>query len=311
MGPAVGRITVVSGVVIPDGLVASQHEFAGAAGRRFLSELPTLIDTFVDRWRLTVVGPAMHGMAALIVPVERPGGSPAVAKFQLRDEETVGEAIALRVWDGDSAVKLLDHDESTGAMLLERLDTSMSLAIEHAAITARDGVVIIAQLLARLTSVHAPAGIRRLEDIAGQMLDDLPYALSRIDGGEDRRLLVACGDAVTDVVHEAGDRLLHWDLHFDNVLTSHRQPWLAIDPKPLAGDPGFDLFPAIDNLFDADEVMWRFDAMTETIGLDRGRAKLWTLGRVLQNALWNIEDHRPLAADHLNVARQLLATRGR
>jgi streptomycin 6-kinase len=299
----------VSGVVIPDGLVASQYEFAGGAGRRFVSELPTLIDTFVDRWQLTVAGTAMHGMAALVVPVERPDGFPAVVKFQLCDVETVGEPIALRVWDGDGAVKLLDHDELTGTMLLERLDTSMSLAIERGAITARDGIVIIAELLARLTLVHAPTGMRRLEDIAGQMLDDLPYALSRIDGGEDQRLLAACGDAVTDVVHEAGDRLLHWDLHFDNVLTSHRQSWLAIDPKPLAGDPGFDLFPAIDNLFDADEVLWRFDAMTEITGLDRERAKLWTLGRVLQNALWDIEDHRPLAADHLGVARQLLAYR--
>jgi streptomycin 6-kinase len=257
-----GRIIAVSGVVIPDGLVASQYEFAGAAGRRFISELPTLIDTFVDRWRLTVAGPAMHGMAALVLPVERPDGSPAVVKFQLRDEETVGEAIALRMWDGDGAVKLLGHDESTGTMLLERLDTSMSLAIERATITARDGIVVIAELLARLVSVHAPTGMRRLEDIAGQMLDDLPYALSRIDRGEDRRLLAACGDAVSDVVHD-----------------------------------------------DADEVLWRFDAMTEIIGLDRERAKLWTLGRVLQNALWDIEDHRPLAADHLDAARQLLADR--
>jgi streptomycin 6-kinase len=304
-----GRIIVVSGVVIPDGLVASQYEFAGAAGRRFVSELPALIDGFVDRWQLTVAGPAMHGMAALVVPVERPDGAPAVVKFQLRDEETVGEAIALRMWDGAGAVTLLAHDESTGTMLLERLGTSMSLAIERATITTRDGVVVIAELLARLTSAQAPMGMRRLEDIAGQMLDDLPYALSRVDRGEDRRLLAACGHAVTDVVHEAGDRLLHWDLHFDNVLLSHRQSWVAIDPKPLAGDPGFDLFPAIDNLFDADEVLWRFDAMTEIIGLDRERAKAWTLGRVLQNALWDIEDHRPLAADHLDVARQLLAYR--
>jgi streptomycin 6-kinase len=302
-------MTVVSGVVIPDGLVASQYEFGGAAGARFVSELPTLVDTFVDRWQLTVSGPAMHGMVALVVPVKRPDGFPAVVKFQLRDEETVGEAIALRMWDGDGAVKLLGYDESTGTMLLERLDSSMSAAIESGAITVRDGIVIIAELLARLTSVHAPTGMRRLEDIAGQMLDDLPYALSCVDGDEDRRLLAVCGDAVTDVVHEAGDQLLHWDLHFDNVLTSHRQPWLAIDPKPLAGDPGFDLLPAIDNLFDADEVLWRFDAMTEIIGLDRERAKVWTLGRVLQNALWDIEDHRPLAPDHLGVARQLLAFR--
>jgi hypothetical protein len=33
-----------------------------------------------------------------------------------------------------------------------------------------------------------------------------------------------------------------------------------------------------------------FDLLTEVLGLDRRRATGWTLGRVLQNALWDIED---------------------
>ncbi|NEE49742.1 hydroxyurea phosphotransferase, partial [Streptomyces sp. SID8455] len=62
------------------------------------------------------------------------------------------------------------------------------------------------------------------------------------------------------------------------------------DPKPLAGDPGFELFPALDNLFDAGEVVWRFDALTEALGMERDRARAWTLGRVLQNAVWAVGD---------------------
>lgn len=100
--------------------------------------------------------------------------------------------------------------------------------------------------------------------------------------------------------------MLHWDLHFENVLASDREPWLAIDPKPLAGDPGFDLWPALDNKFDADDVLWRFDAMTEVLALDRERARAWTLGRVLQNALWEAEDGRPMVADDMEIARRLL-----
>lgn len=63
-------------------------------------------------------------------------------------------------------------------------------------------------------------------------------------------------------------------------------------PEAARGDPGFELFPALDNLFDADEVVWRFDALTEALGLerDRERARAWTLGRVLQNGLWAAED---------------------
>jgi streptomycin 6-kinase len=107
------------------------------------------------------------------------------------------------------------------------------------------------------------------------------------------------------VADEPGDRLLHWDLHDENVLASGRAPWLAIDPKPLAGDPGFELWPALDNRFDPDDIVWRFDAMTDVLALDRPRAHAWTLGRLLQNTLWDIEDDRPLDDTRLEIARRL------
>ncbi|MFE0130443.1 aminoglycoside phosphotransferase family protein [Streptomyces sp. NPDC059037] len=288
---------------IPDGLVESQHMYAGEAGRAFIAGLPARVTEFVERWDLTVDGPSMHGMAALVLPVVRADGTPAAVKFQVLDEETEGEPVGLRVWGGDGAVRLLDHDAGTGTMLLERLDSARMLSTMA---DTRKAVLVIAELLARLTSVAAPEGMRRLGDIAAEMVDDLPGALKEIGDPAERAVVERCGGAVREVMGEPGDRLLHWDLHFENVLASDREPWLAIDPKPLAGDPGFDLWPAINNRFDADDVLWRFDAMTEVLGLDRERARAWTLGRVLQNALWEIEDGRPVDEDDLEVARLLL-----
>jgi streptomycin 6-kinase len=48
--------------------------------------------------------------------------------------------------------------------------------------------------------------------------------------------------------------------------------------------------------------------MTDVMGLDRERARAWTLGRVLQNTLWEIEDGRPLEAVQLEIARRLRGT---
>ncbi|MFD0063807.1 aminoglycoside phosphotransferase family protein [Streptomyces sp. NPDC056637] len=288
---------------IPDGLVESQYTYAGEPGRAFIAGLPARVEEFVERWDLRVDGPAMHGMAALVLPVVRGDGTPAVVKFQILDEETEGEPVALRVWDGAGAVRLLDHDDATGTMLLERLDSGRMLdSVED----SRKAVLVIAELLARLTSGPAPEGMRRLSGIAAGMLAQVPSALAAVPGAADRALLADCAAAVREVADEAGDRLLHWDLHFENVLAAEREPWLAIDPKPLAGDPGFDLKPAIDNRYDADEVVWRFDAMSGVLGLDRERARAWTLGRVLQDSLWEIEDGRPLVPDHLETARRLL-----
>ncbi|MGA4841124.1 aminoglycoside phosphotransferase family protein [Streptomyces sp. G45] len=295
---------------VPDALVRSQHLYAGEAGRAFVAGLPELAARTLQRWRLTPVGDPMHGMAALVLPVRRADGSPAVVKFQVLDEETEGEPVALRVWDGDGAVRLLDHDGSTGTMLLERAGDGRELSrfAEAGKAETRQAVIVLAELLARLTAGPAPAGMRTLGDIAREMLDATPAALKEIADPADRALVERCAGAVREVVGEPGDRLLHWDLHFDNVLAAEREPWLAIDPKPLAGDPGFDLWPGLNNLFDPDEVRWRFDAMTEVLGLDRERALAWTLGRVLQNALWEVEDGRPLPEEDLVLARRLLGT---
>ncbi|WP_253915597.1 aminoglycoside phosphotransferase family protein [Streptomyces sp. NRRL S-31] len=287
---------------IPGGLAEAQERYNGAAGRAFIDGLPDLAAGFLDRWRLRLDGPSMNGVSALVLPVVRADGLRAVLKLQLRDAESEGEPVALRIWDGDGAVRLLDHDPATGTMLLERLDETRMLAGLD---DTREAVLVIARLLAHLTSFPAPPGLRRLGDITAAMLERTPRALERVTDPAARRIVADCAAAVREVAGEPGDRLLHWDLHDENVLAADRADWLAIDPKPLAGDPGFELWPALDNRFDAAEVRWRFDAMTEVLGLDRDRARAWTYGRLLQNALWDLEDGRPIEERQLEIARRL------
>ncbi|MEH0419720.1 aminoglycoside phosphotransferase family protein [Streptomyces sp. B21-083] len=287
---------------VPDELAATQLKYNGEAGRAFITALPTRAADFLDRWNLRLDGPSMHGVTALVLPVLRPDDTPAVLKLQLLDDESEGEPTALRHWNGNHAVRLLDHDPTTGTMLLERLDQTRMLS-HHP--DAHEATLIIADLLAHLTAEPAPPGIRRLGDTAAGMLTQAPLALPRIPAPETRALLQDCAAALREVAPDPGDRLLHWDLHDENVLATDRAPWLAIDPKPLAGDPGFDLWPAINNRFDPDDIVWRFDALTAALSLDRERARAWTLARVLQNALWTIKDNAPLDEQDLELARRL------
>lgn len=287
---------------VPEELAAAQEKFNGEAGRAFVSGLPGLAAAFLEHWDLRVTGAPMHGVSALVLPVDRADGTPAVLKLQILDAETEGEPVALRTWNGDGTVRLLDHDTSTGAMLLERLDPARTLARLP---DVREAVLVVARLLAHLTGTPAPAGLRRLGDVAHALLERTPGALDRIPDPAVRRTVADCAAALREVADEPGDRLLHWDLHYDNVLAADRAPWLAIDPKPLAGDPGFDLWPALANRFDADDTAWRFDAMTDVLGLDRDRARAWTCARLLQNCLWHTENGRPPAARELEIAHRL------
>jgi streptomycin 6-kinase len=282
-------------IKIPEALTESLVHHEGEAGRAWSKELPALAERFFDEWDLRPDGEPAHGVCALVLPVLRADGTRGALKLQPVDEETADEPLALRTWAGDGCVRLLDADPGTGTMLLERLEAGRSLAgvpdVMHA-------LEILTGLLRGLVAHPAPEGVRRLGDIARAMLDDVEEALRRVYLMErDRYWLRWCASAVAELVPEPGDRLLHWDLHYDNVLAADREPWLAIDPKPLAGDPGFDLLPALHNRWDEvvmsgdvpRAVLRRFDLMVDGLGLDPRRAAGWTLGRVLQNSLWDVK----------------------
>ncbi len=309
-GPA-GRL-----VTVPQRLADCHASFFGAAGRGWIARLPRLAEERMTAWQLRPDGPPAHGMVALVLPVLRADGTPAALKLQPVDDETGGEPAALRAWRGRGAVRLLEHDPGSGAMLLERLDPGRSLAAVEDPLAA---LRTLSELLARLTAVAAPEGMRRLADLAPAMLDRLPAASARLADPAQRRLLDTCAGAVRELLGEPGDRLLHWDLHYENVLAGHppaaREPWVAIDPKPLAGDPGFDLLPALANRWAEvaatghvpRAVRRRFDLMTDVVALDRDRAAGWTLGRVLQNALWDTESGATaLDEAHVAVAHAVL-----
>lgn len=223
---------------VPDAFAASYSGNGGASARAWIAALPGLARDFLDRWSLRPDGPSAHGMASLVLPVTRADGTPAVLKLQEATEENIDAVPGLQVWNGDGVVHLLDHDPDTGTMLLERLDATRPLS----AVTDETAAVqILAELLARLVAVPAPPGFRQLADIAAAMLDEVPGSVPRLSDPTERRLVRTCASAVAELIGEPGDRLLHWDLHYDNVLAGEREPWLAIDPEPLVSDPGFDL----------------------------------------------------------------------
>jgi streptomycin 6-kinase len=284
-----------SEIVVPAELAELHEKYTGEDGRRWIAGLPAMAEVFMDRWQLALDGQVAAGAVALIIPVVSRDSSKAVLKLQPVDDETVGEPAALQAWAGRGAVRLVEHDPDSGAMLLERLDASRDLNTMADDLAAAQ---IIAELLVGLNAVPAPAGLRELRDVAAATLAGTPEAIRLAEDPDERRLLINCADRLEELITDSVDnRLLHWDLHYFNTLsTLDGGEWKAIDPKPLSGDSGFELLPALWNRWDdlvetgdaPRALLRRFDLMTEVMGLDRSRAAGWTLGRVLQNAVWDL-----------------------
>jgi streptomycin 6-kinase len=87
------------------------------------------------------------------------------------------------------------------------------------------------------------------------------------------------------------------------VLRAAREPWLAIDPKPLVGEREFAVAPIVRSLGDSPETMRRhLDRLVGDLGLDRDRARGWAVG---QTVAWAFDDDGVLP-DHVEAASWLL-----
>jgi streptomycin 6-kinase len=170
--------------------------------------------------------------------------------------------------------------------------------------------------------VPAPPGMRRLSDVAAATLAGTPEAIRLAEDSDERQLLINCAARFEELITDSLDnRLLHWDLHYFNTLSTldPERRWKAIDPKPLSGDSGFELLPALWNRWDdlvgtgdlPRALLRRFDLMTNVMGLDRSRAASWTLGRVLQVAVWDLVRFREgrIWPSHRAIAEVLIEAR--
>ncbi len=280
--------------MLPSGVL----DFAqrGPAWATFVDRLPGLVAGLVAEWELEVDGPALHGFTALVLPVVAPSG-PAMLKLGFPHEESEHEHLALQHWHGRGAVRLLRADPGRSAMLLERLHlTDLTEAWDV------EACEVVGGLYAHL-HVPAPPQLRLLTSyVAGwsERLASLPRSAPL-----PRRMVeqaVSLGRALAADPASTGT-LIHTDLHYENVLAAERAPWLAIDPKPLNGDPHYEIAPLLWNRFDElagdlrGGVRRRFHAVVDAAALDEDRARDWVVVRMLHRALWEIED-RPDAPDH-------------
>src|SRR6478736_3642912 len=185
------------------------------------------------RLGLTLGRPFTGGFASeLVAPVTTADGEQAVLKIQQPHRESEHEAAALEVWDGDGAIRLLDFEPEEHALLLERCVPGTALS-EVGAAAALD---VFVELLPRLWKpAGAPFGTLAAEAVWWS--DSLAETWERFGRPFERRLLDAALEALQQLPHTQGQQvLLHQDLHGDNVLAAQREPWLAIDPKPLDGE---------------------------------------------------------------------------
>ncbi|MFJ9618910.1 aminoglycoside phosphotransferase family protein [Streptomyces noursei] len=270
----------------PQRLVSALGGDPAGPVRAWLAALPELVQQRLEAWELTLDRVhAPGGSSSLVAFVRQQDGTPAALKFPVPGRAAAQEAAALRVWNGWGAVRLLRSDETGGALLLERLQGSVSLRSlpEAKALLEAAGTV-------RRLWVAPPAGH--------------PFATVAERVAADAERLRAAGDSagagpLVDEALELGRSLpagaaeefvLHGAFRQGKVLAGERVPWLAVGPAPLVGERAYDLARLVLDRFEdllagsgaAAVARRRVAKLADSLDVDRERLRDWTLYRAVR-----------------------------
>ena len=273
-------------------LAAADLAAAGSpAGRAWMAALPSLLHDLARQWNLTVDQDEFwHGDNAVVVPV-RQHSQPFALKLAWPPSQASGEADALTAWRARGMVELVAADVARGALLLERLDASRSLAGVHVTEAAA-----VAGALASTLAIEAPGSFPCLRAEARQLTITLRARQRQLHDPVPGQWVTLAAGLAADLADDPACLLVHTDLHCGNILASQRpgQPWVAIDPAAAVGAPERSvaelLWTRADELHDPQAITSLLGIFVDSGQLDRAKATAWAFVRTIDYWLWGLQN---------------------
>lgn len=247
-----------------------------------------MFDPYLSRWQLVPDGRPVVTRTSRLLPV-RQHGVPAILKIAQEEEEQRG-GLVMCWWNGQGAASVLAFEGT--ALLLERAEGKTSLAdlARHGA--DDEASKIICSVVARLHAArkNPPEGLVPLTE----WFADLPVAAAK-HGGIFVQSAATAGELLSAPQDEV---VLHGDIHHGNILDFGQGRWLAIDPKGLIGERGFDyanIFcnPDHETATAPGRFARQLDVVAKAAGLERGRLLQWILAWAGLSAAWSLADQQP------------------
>jgi len=200
-----------------------------------------------------------------------PAGELAVLKVRHPDDdESNEEADAFELWGGNGSVRLLRRDDARRALLIERAlpGTDISTVAEE------DAVSIAIEVGKRLWQ-PANAPFRWIGDHVPRWLDEAEQ------GRRASESLTPLARRLYAALDVGRSTLVHGDFHHHNILDAAGR-YIAIDPKPMLGEPEFDVPSFLWNPLGSRMTHERTErrlAAFAAAGLDDRRMRAWTVIR--------------------------------
>ncbi len=280
---------------LPNDLVTHVSAGCGDRGVEWLARLPDLIRHLEERWSIRIIEPFPGIEFNFVASAERSNGESVVVKIHPPWDpvEIFDEAEYLKIRDGDGCVRLLDVDESSKAILLERLFPGRTLTevfSSKKAEAVRPAIEVLCRILR--PAGDAPASAPTLDEwfakFGRYVKTDFParYAEKAL--------------AIYRELSVQRDRVfyIHGDFHPGNIVNSDRGPFLAIDPKGIVGHLGYEISVFLNNFHWWQEtepgVVGRLDVavrqFSETFDIPGQEIRQWAFAGMVIGSWWTYAD---------------------
>jgi len=255
---------------------------------------------WLTRWNLQADGAPIQTRSSQLLPVLC-DGIPLMLKLALVEEERRG-ADLMQWWNGNGAAKVVAHHNE--ALLMERACGGKNLL--HMAKHSQDEDDEASQIICRVvTQLHTcrEKTISQLETLH-QRFNALRQAVSHSS-----LMSLCCSVAETLLSSPQDEVVLHGDIHHGNILDFGERGWLAIDPKGLFGERGYDyanLFcnPELSTCTQRERFLRQLTVVTQAANLDRQRLLMWIMAYAGLSAAWFLEDNElDYVASRMCIAR--------
>ncbi len=266
----------------------------GTKGEKWLADLPQMLETICTKWSLKLEDFFPNLSFNFVAKCSDKDGEKYVLKVGVPDEDSplLTEKNTLEAFDGKGAVKVIKFDENLCAMLLERAIDGKTLS-ETCGEDYVKAVEIVIQVLKKLprnpidkthfinlekwidglnravTEKFAPAKVTKAQEFFAALVEPLEQKI-----------------------------LLHGDVHFDNILSAKREPFLLIDPKGLIGEIGYeiavflnDLAGWTEHLANRKTILYKaIKRFSKEFAVSEQNLRKWCFAFAVLSAWWMMED---------------------
>ncbi len=279
----------------PSRFAQNTLDLCGKLGEQWLNDLPQIIKELAENWSLEVEKPFQNLSYNFVAPCTYKGGG-AVLKVAppLNNPEISGEARFLQMADGKGAVKFLKLDETHRSILLERLTPGANLKEVFRKDSGKAVGIAVKIMRVILREPPQNSAFRPLKDWFNNFFVKAGKTNFPSEFQSKTREFY-------EELSSASKRkfLIHGDLHHENILSATREPFLAIDPKGIIGDIGYEIGVFLNN-----HLWWLAsepnlgeklnDAVrqfSEAFAIESQDLRRWAYAQMVLSAWWTFEEN--------------------